>query len=247
MFTVALIGPDGAGKTTICQRLEQILPLPTKYVYMGINLETSRFMLPSTLLLLQMKRWFGKRPDLAPPSDRMRDKGSPKGMLRRASAELKSGLRLMIQLGEEWFQQCVVWFYVSRGNVVLFDRHFFTDYYASDVADRHGSRPLSSRVHGFLLDRFYPRPDLVISLDAPPAILFARKGEGTLESLERRRWEYRQLEHVVEHFYTIDATRSADVVTNEISELIREFYGKDFSTQRQARERLDLRDREVIH
>ncbi len=72
MFTVALIGPDGAGKTTICQRLEQILPLPTKYVYMGINLETSRFMLPSTLLLLQMKRWFGKRPDLAPPSDRMR-------------------------------------------------------------------------------------------------------------------------------------------------------------------------------
>jgi ABC-type branched-subunit amino acid transport system ATPase component len=51
MFTVALIGPDGAGKTTIGRRIEHTLPLPVKYVYMGVNLDSSNHMLPTTRLL----------------------------------------------------------------------------------------------------------------------------------------------------------------------------------------------------
>jgi cytidylate kinase len=56
MFTVALIGPDGAGKTTISRRLEHELPLPVKYVYMGINTVASNHMLPTTRLACAMKR-----------------------------------------------------------------------------------------------------------------------------------------------------------------------------------------------
>jgi len=36
MFSVAVVGPDGSGKTTICRRLRDTLGLPTRYVYMGI-------------------------------------------------------------------------------------------------------------------------------------------------------------------------------------------------------------------
>ena len=46
------------------------------------------------------------------------------------------------------------------------------------------------RIHGYNLRRLYPRPDLVILLDAPAEVFFARKGEGTLESIESRRQEY---------------------------------------------------------
>jgi shikimate kinase len=31
-FTVALIGPDGAGKTTVARRLQRELALPVEYV-----------------------------------------------------------------------------------------------------------------------------------------------------------------------------------------------------------------------
>ena len=33
-FTVALIGPDGAGKTTVARALEEALPFPVEYLYM---------------------------------------------------------------------------------------------------------------------------------------------------------------------------------------------------------------------
>ena len=32
LFSVALVGPDGSGKTTISRRLRETLPLPIKYV-----------------------------------------------------------------------------------------------------------------------------------------------------------------------------------------------------------------------
>src|SRR5947208_16695713 len=32
-FTVALIGPDGAGKTTVAHELDQLLAIPVKYIY----------------------------------------------------------------------------------------------------------------------------------------------------------------------------------------------------------------------
>jgi hypothetical protein len=65
MFTVALIGPDGAGKTTIGRRLEHALPRPVKYIYMGVNLDSSNVMLPTTRLVKAIKRALG-----APPAGR---------------------------------------------------------------------------------------------------------------------------------------------------------------------------------
>jgi hypothetical protein len=41
-----------------------------------------------------------------------------------------------------------------------------------------------------MLAHAYPRPSLLILLDAPPEVLHARKGEGTLASLARRRADY---------------------------------------------------------
>ena len=47
MASIALIGPDGAGKTTVTRFLEASSLLPFKYLYMGINLEASNVALPT--------------------------------------------------------------------------------------------------------------------------------------------------------------------------------------------------------
>ena len=236
MFTVALIGPDGAGKTTIGRRIEHTLPLPVKYVYMGVNLDSSNHMLPTTRLLKAIKRARGAAPDVAGPPDPNRVRTRPKGFVKHTLAGLKSGLRMTNRIGEEWFLQALAWYYQRRGNIVLFDRHFFSDYYAYDIANQRADRRLSDRIHGFILNRVYPKPDLVIYLDAPAEVLFARKGEGTIEALERRRQEYMSLQGVVKHFALVDATQPQEVVAREVTNLIRDFYNQRTGKQMKVRD-----------
>jgi predicted ATP-grasp superfamily ATP-dependent carboligase len=111
-----------------------------------------------------------------------------------------------------------------RGAIVLFDRHFFADYYAYDVA-APGRRSASRRLHGFVLAHLYPKPDLVVYLDASAETLLLRKGEGTLESLARRRGEYLELARVMTNFAVVDAERPLDDVVGEVAARVEAFAG----------------------
>ena len=222
MFTVALIGPDGAGKTTVARRLESSLDVPVKYLYMGVNPDASNHLLPTTRLAHALKRRRGAKPDTDGPPDPRRPAKAPPPGIRGVSSTSRSLLRVANRLAEEWHRQLVASLYLRRGAIVVFDRHFFADYYVYDVV-RNGSRSLARRIHGFALRRFYPRPDLVIYLDAPAETLLARKGEGTLESLARRRGDYLALARVMEHFHLVDASRPIDEVTDDVVRLIGTF------------------------
>jgi thymidylate kinase len=225
MSAIALVGPDGAGKSTIGRKLEQVSPIPVKYVYMGVNLESSNLVLPTTRLLLEIKRASGARPDIAAgPHDASRARPRPKGLVKKVAAGLKNGLRVTNLIAEEWFRQIIVWYYMLRGYHVLLDRHFFFDYYAHDIANDDPTRPLSSRIHGFMLRNLYPKPDFVIFLDAPAEVLFARKPEGSLAALEERRQEYIRLRDVVKAFTVVDVSQPVEEVTHQISEVIRNLH-----------------------
>jgi thymidylate kinase len=63
----------------------------------------------------------------------------------------------------------------------------------------------------------------VIYLDAPAEILLERKGEGTLESLSRRRDEYLALAPVTKHFFVVDASRPVDEVTRDVARIVERF------------------------
>ncbi len=223
VFSVALIGADGAGKTTIAQNLVAHLPLPIKYLYMGVSLDSSNRMLPTTRLLLALKRACGGRPNTAGPPDPTRRAARPKHWAKRWLAEFKSTLRLANVAAEEWFRQCLVWLYQRRGYIVLFDRHFFLDFHFHQLLHPTPQPYMSERLHARMLERLYPRPDLVIFLDAPAEVLFARKREGTIELLEQRRQEYFRVGELIEHFQIVDCARPLAEVAADVERRIREF------------------------
>jgi thymidylate kinase len=233
MFTIALIGPDGAGKSTIGRKLQEMSPFPIKYVYMGVNLESSNLVLPTTRLLLEIKRARGLRPDITVPRDAYFQSSTRKKFIKRVAESSKAALRMVNLIAEEWFRQLIVWYYTFRGSYVLLDRHFYFDYYDHDIANTDPKRPLSSRLHGFMLQKLYPKPDFVIFLDAPSEVLFARKPERTIDILESKRQEYVRLREVMKDFAVVDVSQPVDTVASQVCDLIVNFRQNKDNIRRQ--------------
>jgi thymidylate kinase len=202
-----------------------VLPPPVTYLYMGVNPESSNLLLPTTRLVHAVRRARGATPDAPGPRDSRRpDRTPPRSRAKRSLRSARSFLRLANRLAEEWQRALVASVQRRRGSIVIFDRHFFADYYAYDVAPPTARRPLSSRIHGILLQHAYPKPDLAVFLDAPAAVLYARKPEATVEWLERRREEYVRMRDVLPNFARVDASGPADEVAREVARVIIGFH-----------------------
>ena len=223
MKTIALIGADGSGKTTIGRRLESETDYPLEYIYMGNNISASNYILFTTRLWQQLKRWRGKAEDQGGPLDPAKRSTLPTAPHKRLAAELKSLLRTSNLIAEEWYRQLVVFFFVATGKIVVLDRHYLADYFAHDVTGNQ-DQPLARRLHGWMLKNLYPRPDLVILLDAPAEVLFTRKQDGTLELIEQRRQEYFQLRGESKEFVEIDASQPLEVVFQAVKQCVDNLY-----------------------
>jgi thymidylate kinase len=64
----------------------------------------------------------------------------------------------------------------------------------------------------WLLVRTAPHPGLVLLLDAPGEVMFARKGELTVELLEERRQSYLAMARADPAFVVLDATSPPEEV-----------------------------------
>ncbi|RPJ66156.1 MAG: hypothetical protein EHM24_07705 [Acidobacteria bacterium] len=211
MASIALIGPDGAGKTTLTRMLADSGILRFKPIYMGIDVGASNVALPTSRLAERIKTRLLRRRGGATGGAAAGSPSRQRHGLRRAAWVT---LRLVNRLADEWYRQSVSWWYQSRGYTVLYDRHFVFDF-ALEVAG-NPNETVDRRLHRWSLRHLYPRPSLVIFLDAPGNLLFARKGELTPEELERRRQAFLEVGRGLPAFVRVDATRPLPEVYSEV-------------------------------
>jgi len=120
-------------------------------------------------------------------------------------------------LAEEWFRQIISWSYQLRGYIVIYDRHFVFEQAAKATGPQNRKLRLTERFHRWLLEHCYPKPDLVIFLDALPEELFSRKGETTIEYLLMCREAFLTYGNKMANFRQVDASQPLDNVCSEIS------------------------------
>lgn len=224
MTSIAFIGGDGAGKTTITNAVIQSSGLRMKYLYMGLSTRSNKHALPLSRLVLFFKRngyqkavtaSNGKLPEEM-PADQLEYARTRRG------GWLWNGVRFLNQLAEATYRQFVSLAYQLRGYIAIYDRHFYFD--AAPARKKWPDNSLKFFDTAFfrLINRCYPRPSLTIFLDAPPALLFERKGEASLGYLERQRSVYLEQGAKLAHFVRIDASQPLEVVLEEALRVIRE-------------------------
>ncbi len=223
-LTVALVGADGAGKSTLSGMLQApgALPRPVKTIYMGVNLEASSLMLPTTRALLSVKRARTEAPARPEPQDA----GHHSDVGQQGGSPLKEAVRLAVWALEEWVRQLAAAWYKARGYIVVFDRHFFADFYHRTASPEADTRGAAARLHDWMLRRLYPKPDLTVCLDAPAEVLYERKQEDSPAFLAQRRQQYLDLATVMPAYALIDATQPLQSVFDDVTETISDHWAR---------------------
>jgi hypothetical protein len=176
--SIALLAPDGAGKSTLTAGIRDSFPFPVTTVYMGLYQDRRR------------SRW-----------SRM------------------PGLGLAVNLGTQWRRYLTARARQAAGHLVVFDRYTFDALLPT-------SRRLTAvgRLRRWLLARSCPAPDLVVVLDAPGDVLYARKQEHDPIVLERQRQAYLQMGATIPGVAVVDATADADGLRQTVMALVWQLY-----------------------
>ena len=190
---VALLGPDGAGKSSVIKAVPQSLT--------GTFNRTRCYgFAPGVLRWLRPSDGPNTQPHAAPPR-------SPLISVARALCY--------------WFPyylfcyRVTVRLHLAHATLVLHDRHL-VDALVDPKRYRYSGPMWLLR----LIWWFVPKPDLIILLDAPPAVLQSRKQDVSFVESERQRKTYRTLVGSIANGHIVDAARPLDEVVRDVNDLI---------------------------
>jgi thymidylate kinase len=174
-LTVALLGPDGVGKSTLLAGLAAAYPLPVRQIYMGM--------------------W--------------------QGADRPGHTRLHAVGAILVRPFRVWRRVACAAGHVRRGRVVVFDRYTY-----DALLPITGSWRTLKRPYFWVLAHLAPRPDLVLILDLPGEVAFARKGESTPQALEAVRQGFLALAPRL-RAEVVDASAPAEQVCADVVDRIR--------------------------
>ena len=199
-LSVAFIAPDGAGKSTIINRVKETV----SGSFYGVNLY---YMRPH---LFKNLGHYNK----LNPTEEVATNDNPHGVV--CDGVFKSAVRfffynLDFQLG--------TLLKINRKKInkqlVIFDRYYY-DYFA-DMKRYKYSLPAWFPV---AFEWMIPKPDMVFVLDGNPEVLYERKKELPISELEKQCSAFHQLAQNRKHFYAINVNRDVDKIVDEITETI---------------------------
>ena len=160
---VAFVGPDGAGKGTVIEAVEQSIPVAVDVMILGRG----------------SARYQQKRARILASTPAARDMQIPRW--RRILEPFFVGRMMFRRSGQLLRVYAAAW----RGRIVLCDRHPL-----EALATNPRRTWLARELERFVVNRLLPWPDRVVLLDAPGEVMFARKGEHSAEILETWRQGY---------------------------------------------------------
>ncbi len=173
-LSLALLGPNGVGKSTAATNLQASFPFETRIVYMGI--------------------WKA--------SDR------PRGRIGAGVEILTRPLRI-------WGRYLVAQYHQLRGRLVVFDRYVY-----EALLPPRGPLLVLKRPYFWLLSHALPPAAIVVVLDVPGPVAYARKQENPPDELESERQLYARMTTRVPTLQLVDAGADARAVGTELTEIL---------------------------
>ena len=195
---VALMGPDGSGKSAIISAISQQFTA----AYREVRLFHLR---PKSL-----RRHTSSGKAVTDPHGR-----PPRGLL----ASLAKGVDRAADYFVGYFFQVAP--AMRRSQLIIFDRYIY-DLLVDSKRIRYGGPAWLLR----LVARIVPRPDLVILLDAPAEVLWSRKQEVPFEEVVRQRAAYLDVARNLSSTVIVNADQPLSAVIHDVDCAIVDYFAR---------------------
>ncbi len=173
-LSLALLGPNGVGKSTAAENLRRSFPLETRIVYMGLWKASSR----------------------------------PSGRVGAGAEVLTRPIRV-------WLRYLLAFYHQLRGRLVVYDRYVY-----EALLPPRPPLLFLKRPYFWLLSHAVPAAAIVVVLDVPGPVAFARKQENPPDELESERRIYAGMAARVPTLQLVDAEADAATVHAELSDIV---------------------------